>query len=106
MPVVCYVLIFYREFSQNFLRMVAAKSGTAIAARKGGKVKTVFYVATCFVVLIQELIIRTGLNTTLDLNMNMFKYVGWGFAGVCVILAYSSFIDYIKNFGGLLKESM
>ena len=32
MPVVCYVLILYREFSQNFLRMVAAKQGTAIAA--------------------------------------------------------------------------
>lgn len=106
MPIICYVLIFYREFSQNFLRMVAAKSGTAIAARKGGKVKTVFYVATCFVVLIQELIIRTGLNTTLALNMDIFRYVGWGFAGVCVILAYSSFIDYIKNFGSLLKDSM
>ena len=50
MPVVCYVLILYREFSQNFLRMVAAKQGTAIAARKGGKIKTVFYVASCFAV--------------------------------------------------------
>ena len=50
MPTVLYILIFYRELAQNFLRMVAAKKGTAIAARKGGKTKTVFYVISCFVV--------------------------------------------------------
>ncbi len=104
MPVICYVLILYRESSQNSLRMVAAKSGTAIAARKGGKVKTVFYVASCFVAFIQEFLTRTNLSEYVD--MQMFKYVGWGFFTICVILAYTSFIDYLKNFGGLLKKSM
>ena len=106
MPVIFYILILYREFSQNFLRMVAAKSGTAIAARKGGKVKTVFYVASCFVVLIQETLVRTGLDGILSVNMDVLKYAGWGFFAVCLILAYVSFIDYLKNFGKILKESL
>ncbi len=111
MPVLCYVLIFYREFAQNFLRMVAAKQGTAIAARKGGKIKTVFYVVSCFFVLAQELFIRSGL---LDLvktqipgfSMSAVNFVGYGFFTVCVILAYTSFIDYIRNFGSVLKEAV
>ena len=108
MPVCFYIPILYREFSQNFLRMVAAKSGTAIAARKGGKVKTVFYVASCFVALAQETLVRTGLVEVFGLNdlvMDIFRYVGYGFFGVCVLLAYTSFIDYLKNFGKILKDN-
>lgn len=109
MPVILYILIMYREFSQNFLRMVAAKSGTAIAARKGGKVKTVFYVASCFVALIQETLVRTGLADVLGFDgdvMSLLRYVGFGFFTVCAILAYISFVDYLKNFGRILKESI
>ena len=106
MPIVCYVLILYREFSQNFLRMVAAKQGTAIAARKGGKIKTVFYVASCFVALIQEALIRTELASVWSLDMKLLLHIGQGFFVVCVILAYISFIDYLKNFGSILKKAM
>ncbi len=105
MPPVLYVLILYREFSQNFLRMVAAKSGTAIAARKGGKLKTVFYVASCFVALAQESLVRTGLDVLWHVNMPVFKWIGYGFFAVCVVLSYVSFIDYLKNFGGILKKA-
>lgn len=106
MPIVCYVLILYREFSQNFLRMVAAKQGTAIAARKGGKIKTVFYVASCFVALMQEALIRTELASVWNLDMKLLLHIGQGFFVVCVILAYISFIDYLKNFGSILKKAM
>lgn len=106
MPIVCYVLILYREFSQNFLRMVAAKQGTAIAARKGGKIKTVFYVASCFVALMQEALIRTELASVWNLDMKLLLHIGQGFFVVCVILAYISFIDYLKNFGSILKKVM
>lgn len=106
MPVVCYVLILYREFSQNFLRMVAAKQGTAIAARKGGKIKTVFYVASCFVALIQEAFVRTELASAWNLDMKLLLHIGQAFFVVCVILAYVSFIDYLKNFGSILKKAM
>ena len=106
MPVVCYVLILYREFSQNFLRMVAAKQGTAIAAKKGRKIKTVFYVASCFAALIQESLVRTELASIWNLDMKLLLHIGQAFFVVCVILAYVSFIDYLKNFGSILKKAM
>ena len=48
MPIILFVLIFYREFCQSFLRMAALKKGIAIAARMGGKLKTVFYIISGF----------------------------------------------------------
>lgn len=116
MPVACFVLIFYREFAQNFLRMVAAKQGTAIAARKGGKFKTVFYVVSCFVALAADGFVRTGIagylvsaqvlsSQSLDSVVKVLHYVTYGFSSFCVVFAYTSFFDYIKNFGGVLKEA-
>ena len=49
---VLFMLLMIREFSQNFLRMVAAKQGVAIAARKGGKLKTVVYIVSGFYALL------------------------------------------------------
>lgn len=102
---VFYVLILYREFSQNFLRMVAAKTGTAIAARKGGKLKTVFYVASCFVALAQNCLARTDLAAAWGVNMGAFNLAGQVMFAVCVALSYASFFDYLKNFGHVLKEA-
>lgn len=95
---VLYVLILYREFSQCFLRMVAAKKGQAIAARKGGKIKTVFYVTCCFTCLVLESLCRLGLI------QNPLTLISNAVFAVCVILSYISFIDYLKNFGSLLKD--
>ncbi len=105
MPALFYVLILYREFSQNFLRMVAAKKGTAIAARKGGKLKTVSYVIACFVSLLQECLVRTGAAAAWGLDMETFRSVGIAFYALCVVLAYVSFIDYIRHFGSILKDA-
>ncbi len=102
---VLYVLVLYREFSQNFLRMVAAKQGTAIAARKGGKLKTVFYVVCCFVCLILEGLKRLGIAELLSMNTDIFPYISNGFFAVAVLLSYVSFIDYLKNFGSVLKDA-
>ena len=57
MPVVLFALILYREFTMIFIRMVAVSHGTAIAARKGGKFKTVFYITSGFYVLAIESVI-------------------------------------------------
>src|SRR5574344_805882 len=105
---VIFILVVYREFSMNFFRMVAAKKGTAIAARKGGKLKTVFYVASGFVSLVQEAIVRCGFDAAWGIGaqtMRVFRGVGVGFYIVCVVLAYVSFLDYLLHFGSLLKES-
>ena len=98
---VIFILLMWREISQNFLRMVAAKQGTAIAARKGGKLKTVMYVAAEFYCVFLELLVR--LNFVPDC-MGILKYVAIGLFVVCVILSYVSFIDYLIHFGKVLKQ--
>lgn len=112
MPLIVFVLIMYREFSQNFLRMLAIRQGVAIAARKGGKVKTVFYIISGFFMLTAESFIRLGLtdliNTHFGVDLSAFypqaKIVIQSLFVVCLVLSYSSFIDYIKNFGSVLKD--
>lgn len=106
MPAPCYILILYREFGQNFLRMVAAKRGTAIAARKGGKLKTVSYVVACFVSLAQEGLVRTGLAAAWGLDMQCFRLAGICVYIICTVLAYVSFFDYLRHFGSMLKNAV
>ena len=101
MPVYFFILIMMREFSQNFLRMVAAKQGTAIAARKGGKLKTVMYVVAEFYGLFLELLTRLDL---IPESFAILKGVAFGLFAICVVLSYASFIDYLIHFGKILKD--
>lgn len=98
---VIFILILYREMSQNFLRMVAASKGTAIAARKGGKVKTVGYVVSSFYTLLLESMIRLNLVPGC---FEILKTVGLILFIICLIASYASFIDYLVHFGKLLKQ--
>lgn len=108
MPFVLFVLIFYREFSQSFLRMVALKKGIAIAARMGGKLKTVFYIITGFFFLTLESYTRFAFSfipSNIDSIIKLLLL--WStrvLFVVCVILSWGSFIDYIKSFYKLIKE--
>ena len=101
MPLAVLMLIFIREFSQNFLRMVSAKQGVAIAARKGGKFKTVMYVVAEFYVVFLELLVRTGNTPAFFSGLKIASLVLFV---ICVILSYASFIDYLVHFGKLLKN--
>ena len=101
MPVYFFVLIMLREFSQNFLRMVAAKQGTAIAARKGGKLKTVVYIAAEFYGILLELLVRLDFAPEYFGALKTGSYI---FFALCVILSYASFIDYLIHFGKILKD--
>ena len=113
LPVIIFILIVYREFSQNFLRMVAAKQGTAIAARKGGKLKTVFYVASGFVCLIPECALRFfaakggdvgGIVSAVAQHTAVWKNAALGMFIVSLALSYISFADYLVHFKSLLKD--
>ncbi len=104
MPTVCFVLILYREFTMNFIRMVAVSRGTAIAARKGGKLKTVFYIASGFYILAIESFIRFGSKIDISPYMPKLHAVACVMFAICVLLSYISFIDYIRAFAGLLKQ--
>ncbi len=113
LPVWIFVLILYREFSQNFLRMVAAKQGTAIAARKGGKLKTVFYVASGFVCLVPECALRFyaakgGAVGSIVLSVvqhtEAWKTAALGMFIASLALCYISFADYLAHFKSVLKD--
>ncbi|HAH62172.1 MAG TPA: CDP-diacylglycerol--glycerol-3-phosphate 3-phosphatidyltransferase [Treponema sp.] len=123
LPPVIFILIVYREFGMNFIRMVAAKKGTAIAARKGGKLKTVFYVASGFVCLIPECAVRlyyvkpgmtadfvTGQGIIANLvTVVVQNYPAWKTAALVMFIAslllcYVSFIDYLVHFKSLLTN--
>lgn len=108
MPIVLFVLIFYREFSQNFLRMVAISKGTAIAAKKGGKFKTVFYIISGFSFLTVECARRLGIidmfKSYADSVMGVAKIVLIVLFSLCVLFSYLSFADYIKSFASVFKN--
>jgi CDP-diacylglycerol--glycerol-3-phosphate 3-phosphatidyltransferase len=104
MPAIIFVLIFIREYGMLFIRLMAIKKGVAIAARKGGKLKTVVYIFSGMYSLILESASRLGLAKTW--NIDMLKNIGVGFYMLCLVLCYVSFIDYLKNFGEIVKEDI
>ena len=92
-----FILILYREYSMNFLRMLAIKRGVAIAARKGGKLKTVLYVTFGFYCLFWEILHRLEL---FDLEVYWSSIRAGAIALSCILLVacYASFIDYLTHF--------
>ena len=109
MPVVFFVLIFYREFSQNFLRMIALKKGIAIAARMSGKLKTVFYIFSGFFFVALESFIRFNFSfippQVFGIVVDVFRYSLFVLFAVCVVFSWGSFVDYIKSFYSIIKEN-
>ena len=91
--------------TMNFFRMVAAKKGTAIAARKGGKFKTVMYVFSGFFALGLESLIRLGWDGYLGNAFGALRIVSLVLFLICVLCSYISFIDYIIHFGKILKDN-
>ena len=87
---------------QTFLRMVAAKQGIAIAARKGGKIKTVCYVVSGFYALFLETLVRLE---CIPECFGVLKIVSTCLFVVSLILSYASFTDYIIHFGKTLKQN-
>ena len=101
-PLIVFILIMYREMGQNFLRMVCAKKGIAIAARKGGKIKTVCYVVSGFYALFLEALVRLE---CVPECFGALKIVAIALFVISLILSYTSFIDYLIHFGKTLKEN-
>lgn len=101
-PGLVFMLILYREFCMNFIRMMAIQRGIAIGARKGGKFKTVLYVVTTFYCLLIESCGRLSID--ISSIMSSVEIGRWIMFILSLVAAYASFIDYIVHFGGLLKE--
>lgn len=104
MPPVIFLLILYRELGMSFLRMIAMKNGTAIAARKGGKVKTVFYIASGFYALVLESAFR--LDVAIAVNSALLRGIALGMFVSCLVLSYVSFIDYFMRFSARIRSEL
>ena len=103
-PILIFIFILYREFTQTFFRMLAAKQGVAIGARKGGKFKTVLYVTTSFFCLFQECAVRIDFHPVLD-KASQLKTATLILFILCFIASYVSFLDYVLNFKSVIKHS-
>lgn len=102
MPINIFMLIVYREMTMTFLRMVAVKKGVSIAARKGGKFKTVMYVIAGFFALALENVVRLEIPLP---YFDTFRMVSVGLFIVCLICSYASFIDYVIHFMPVFKDN-
>ena len=104
MPAFILLLIIYRELSMTFIRMVAIQEGVAIAARMGGKTKTVLYIFSFFFTLVIESALRLGLLNSADPQVQTGKFVCLVLFVLCLALSYISFGDYLISFRKVLSK--
>jgi CDP-diacylglycerol--glycerol-3-phosphate 3-phosphatidyltransferase len=93
-------LIFYREFSMNFIRLLAVQKGLVMGAQRGGKFKTLFYIITIFYFMCLESLSRLGFSLP---DRPVLKIIAVFLNIGCVITAYGSFISYLVHFGILIR---
>jgi CDP-diacylglycerol--glycerol-3-phosphate 3-phosphatidyltransferase len=101
MPLFMLLLIIYREFSMLFIRLIAVQQGTAIAARKGGKAKTVVYVAAVFCTLALEAAYRFNIT---NIPLHQLRIALTALYTLCVVASYVSFIDYLIYFKNIFLK--
>jgi CDP-diacylglycerol--glycerol-3-phosphate 3-phosphatidyltransferase len=105
LPLVVLLLIIYREFSMLFIRLCAVQKGVAIAARKGGKVKTVLYVIAVFCTLLIEAGNRFETASVVN-NLASIHIALIMLYTICLAASYVSFIDYLIHFKNLFNKHL
>lgn len=103
LPAVLFLIILYREMAIMFVRMLASRKGVTIAARKGGKLKTVLYIVAAGYSLLCETFIRLG-YLVFD-SFSWITPVGFVLYCLAVLVSIISFVDYLAHFGVLLKSA-
>jgi len=103
MPAILFLLVVYREMGIMFVRMLAARQGVAIGARRGGKAKTVLYIVAAGFSLAIESTLRLGIG--LAGYESAFRTVNLALYILAVLAALVSFADYLFHFSALLRKS-
>lgn len=96
LPAILFLIILYREMGIMFLRMLAIKKGVIIAARKGGKLKTVLYIVAAGFSLLIESLSRLGIAT--GSTTPMLAWINISLYGLAVFVSVVSFLDYLRFF--------
>ena len=102
MPMAFLLLIFIREYSMLFIRLMALKQGVAIGARKGGKLKTVIYIVASIFALTIESALRLGIN--LGSALPVLKIITIALFAIGLIASYTSFADYLINYKKIVSK--
>jgi CDP-diacylglycerol---glycerol-3-phosphate 3-phosphatidyltransferase len=93
MPLWILLIIIYREFGINFLRMLLVERGIAMGARSGGKLKAVVYMVAGLASLLLWSLLQFSVDVPKALGMLVtLIYV------LAAILSVSSFLDYVNQF--------
>jgi len=95
MPAWAFVLILYREFSINFLRMLLVQKGVAMGARKGGKLKSATYMVAGTLSLAFVSLSKLGSES---LAVGPLSTVIYAVYSLAAFLAVLSFVDYFIQF--------
>lgn len=101
MPAYLYVVILMREYGMLFLRMMLVRQGVALGARKGGKLKTVLYVACVGLSLGLESAARLGVDR--ESLLEAVKAGKWlyGAGALASVISFGDYIvQYMKISGG------
>ena len=103
LPAILFLIILYREMGIMFIRMLSIRKGVVIAARWGGKTKTVLYIISAgFSLAIESLArldVSVGLSELLLARVNLSLYI------IAVIVSVFSFLEYLRYFSSINSES-
>ena len=102
MPAWAFIIILYREFSINFLRMLLAQRGVAMGARSGGKLKSAIYMVAGAASLLLVSFIRLGAFAD---SRAPFEVAIYALYSIAAALAVISFIDYFIQFRKTIPRS-
>ena len=102
MPAWVVFVIMYRELGIIFLRMMMFRTGTALAARTGGKLKSVLYAIAAGVGLAVVSAQRFGMSPSVLSFLEVFAIVVYVAA---VLFAVGSFVDYTIVYRRHIKQN-
>ncbi len=101
LPLLFLILVLFREQAASLVRLLAAKDGTVMGARPGGKAKTVSYVVVGAAALARSSIARLGILPGLDRPLEIAVLL------LCIAsgaLSLASLADYIRQYRGLSRR--
>lgn len=102
MPAWVFIIVLYREFSINFLRMLLVQRGVAMGARPGGKFKSATYMTAGAVSLVFVSITKLGLLPGFAAPLGVANYALYSLAALLSVL---SFVDYFIQFRKIASRS-
>jgi CDP-diacylglycerol--glycerol-3-phosphate 3-phosphatidyltransferase len=101
LPLAFVIIIFFREYAISLIRLLCAKDGVIMGAKRGGKIKTVSYVVTVATALLRLSLRRWGIFPQADMVLGALTIV---FCCVSVSLALYSLYDYYKDYRKLVDQ--